>query len=90
MPRATTPHEHLQKARIRLSGAAVSLEHILAAETDASRDCRIEQQGPFILEELTAALDLIRRARSELEAQQAIARCEAAEAAEAEQVRAAA
>lgn len=47
----------LAHARTRLSGAAVSLEHILSAETDASRQCRIEQQAPFIIEELRAALD---------------------------------
>ena len=80
--KTTTPAEHLGRARIRLTGAAVSLDHVLTATTSESLNVRVEQQAPWIVEELTASLDLMQRAVTATQAQHTIARCEAAEMAE--------
>ncbi len=80
MPRATNPTDHLHRARILISGAAVSLEHILAAQCEAGLIGRYEQQAVWIIGELEHAVAQIKRAGTGFEAQAALARCDADEA----------
>lgn len=83
MPLPVPQIDKTHRCRSRLSGALASVEAIIKADSVESFNCHIEQQAPFIIEDLTAALDYIRRAQTAVEAVRAIARCEAAEAGQA-------
>lgn len=102
MPATTieTARQSLRLARGLISGAAISLEHVISRNEDdrpgdpttpaIAMQVSLEQRGAWIIGELEHAIASIRRAQTTAEALQAIARCEEAEAAEAAQSRAAA
>lgn len=72
-----TPRTFLRTEPVRLRNALVSLDHVLAATSDESLACRIDQQADFLITELEASIDRIRRAQTAVEASRAMSRGQA-------------
>lgn len=73
MANLTHARDFLATEAPRLRNALASLDHILAATTDASLFNRIDQQAGFVLGELAHSIDRIRRAQTAVAAARALA-----------------
>ena len=74
-----SPRTYLGSEPGRIRGALMDLEHVLKAEDDATLAARMDMWAPDIIQQLEHAVDRIKRAQTAVEAQRAIARCDAAE-----------
>lgn len=85
MPRATTPTEHLRAEPEALREVAEVIETIAAnlSGTSLLPTKHIERQFAWMIKTLNRSVDRVRRAQTAWEAEQALARADLAEQAEA-------
>jgi hypothetical protein len=82
-----SPKSYLLNANARIAGALASMGTLNEAASEPVQPyadplaIALDQQAGDIIAQLQIAIDQIRRAQTAVEARQAIARCEAAEAA---------
>lgn len=73
MPTLTTAREFLRTEPARIKNAVASLDHVLAATSDDSLFCRMDQQADWVIGELRAAITRIERAKTAVAAARALA-----------------